>query len=72
MGRLTEALYDMVVFVHHETDSALLVSEDHEDRKGAVWLPKSKIEIAPKAKVNGILYHDLTVPEWLAIEKGLV
>jgi len=64
-------LYDMVVFVHHETDLAVLVSEDG-DRKRAVWLPKSQIEIAKKAIVNGVLYHDLTLPEYLAIEKGLV
>lgn len=65
-------LYDMVVFVHRENDSAVLVSEDEKDRKGAVWLPKSQIEITPKATVLGVLFHDLALPEWLAIEKGLV
>jgi hypothetical protein len=65
-------LHDMVVFVHQETAGAVLVSEDEKDRENAVWLPKSQIEIEPKATVLGVLFHDLTLPEWLAIEKGLV
>ena len=64
-------LHDMVVFVHKETDKAVLVSED-DDRAGAVWIPKSQIEIEPKGKINGVLFHDLTLPVWLAIDKGLV
>lgn len=67
-----KTLHDMVVFVHHETNLAVLVTEDETDRKHAVWLPRSQIEIAPKATVNGVLFRDLTLPESLAIEKRLV
>lgn len=70
MGRKT--LHDMVVYVHRETPMAVLVSEDIDDRRGAVWLPKSQIEITEKTAVKGVVYHDLVLPENLAIEKGLV
>ena len=65
-------LVDIVVFQFAETDKAVQVGEDEADRSKAVWLPKSQIEIVEKAVVNGILFHDLTLPEWLAQERGLI
>lgn len=65
-------LIDIVVFQFAETEKAIQVGEDETDRSKAVWLPKSQIEIAEKAVVNGILFHDLTLPEWLAQERGLI
>lgn len=59
-------LVDLTLVIHHETDKAVLVSETGE-RSSAVWLPKSRIEIERQDKVALI-----TVPERLAIDKGLV
>lgn len=60
-------LVDLTVQKLHETDKAVLVTETVPD--AGVWLPKSKIEIEP-ADVGGLFV--VTMPEWLAIEKGLV
>ena len=53
--------------LHAETDRAIRVSDDGEDRN-AVWLPKSQIEVGELK--SG--YVEVTLPEWLAIDKGLV
>lgn len=55
-------LIDITVQIHHETERAWLVSDGGEK----VWIPKSQAEIAPEGKV-----WVLTMPEWLAVEKGL-
>lgn len=60
-------LIDVTVQLHHETPKAVLVSDDG-DRENAVWLPLSQCEIEHKR--SGIVV--VTLPEWLAIEKGLV
>jgi hypothetical protein len=59
-------LIDVAIQLHHETEKAWLVSDDG-DRKRAVWIPKSQAEIESKGK-----HHELTMPEWLALEKGLI
>lgn len=63
MARLT----DISVQLHQETERAILVSEDG-DSENSVWLAKSLIEFEPKA--NGIV--EITLPEWLAVERRLV
>lgn len=60
-------LIDLSVQLHHETDKAVLVSDDGNKDK-AVWLPLSQIEIE---RTNGGVVT-VTLPEWLATEKGLV
>lgn len=60
-------LLDLTVQLHHETERAVLVSDDG-NRQAAVWLPKASIEIEMKPKGVAIV----TLPEWLAIAKGLV
>jgi hypothetical protein len=60
-------LVDLTVQVHAETEKAIFVSDDG-DSDSAVWLPKSQIEIERK-KGNIV---EVTLPEWLAEEKGLV
>ncbi|WP_212525884.1 hypothetical protein [Actibacterium sp. MT2.3-13A] len=57
---------DIEVHLHHETAKAILVS-DSGDKDSAVWLPLSQIEIEPE---NGFIV--VTMPEWLAEEKGLI
>lgn len=60
-------LIDLTMQLHHETPKALLVSDDG-DKDKAVWLPLSQIEIERKS--DGIVI--VTLPEWLATDKGLV
>lgn len=65
-------LIDLAVVIHHETkpgranEGAILVSDDG-DRTKAVWLPKSAVEIERRNDAT-----ILTLPERLAIDKGLV
>lgn len=58
----------MLVLRDEPSDKAIKVTQ--EDEAGYVWLPRSEIEF---------VYDDhtcefavITMPEWLAIEKGLV
>ena len=60
-------LLDMTLHLHFKTDKSIKVSDDG-DEDNAVWLPLSQIELEPK---GGALV-EVTLPEWLAIEKGLV
>jgi hypothetical protein len=65
-------LLDLDVVKHHETEKAYLVSLDGE-RDKAVWVPKEPCEFQAGASVRpGRTYGILTLPERLAIEKGLV
>jgi len=59
-------LIDIAVQLHHETEKAWRVSDTGENDK-AVWIPKSQAELEPDGGV-----HLLTLPEWLANEKGLI
>ncbi|MGH7935713.1 MAG: hypothetical protein ACREF8_01730 [Chthoniobacterales bacterium] len=60
-------LVDLTLQLHHETDRAILVSDDGDAEK-AVWLAKSQIEFELKSK--GIV--DVTCPIWLAKERRLI
>lgn len=60
-------LVDLTLHLHHETHSALLVSDDG-DRDQAVWLPKSQVEVN---ETRGAII-EITCPEWLATKEGLV
>ena len=53
-------LVDIGGFVLHETDKAVLF----DDGTRKVWLPKSLVEIGSNGTV--------TMPEWLAMDKGLI
>lgn len=58
---------DITVQKLHETDNAVLVTDSIPEK--GVWLSKSLIEI--EASATGGLY-EVTLPEWLALEKGLI
>lgn len=60
-------LHDIDGFLHVETDMAILFSEDG-DKDSAVWLPKSQIEYSEKGRGR----CEVTLPEWLAVDKGLL
>jgi hypothetical protein len=60
-------LVDVTMQVHARTAKAIRVSDDGDDKR-AVWLPLSQCEVEEKSA--GIVI--VTLPEWLAIDKGLV
>jgi hypothetical protein len=62
-------LIDITGVVHHETERAILFSDDGQG-PSAKWLPKSQVEQAPNALNAGLV--DVTMPEWLAKDKGFV
>ena len=57
-------LCDVAVLLKHETMKAYLVNDGAND----VWLPKSMVEI----EIVGDKSSIVTMPEWLAKEKGLI
>ncbi|MBT9385512.1 hypothetical protein KM176_16680 [Pseudooceanicola sp. CBS1P-1] len=61
------AVIDLEMQIHAQTLRSVLVSDDGEEAN-AVWLPLSQIELVRRR--GGIAI--VTLPEWLAIEKGLV
>lgn len=61
-------IIDIEVQIHHQTDRAILASDDG-NKDNAKWLPLSQIEVC---SVNKPPYAIVSMPEWLAIEKGLV
>lgn len=63
---MTSALADLSVIVRHETASAWLI--DHGGKEPC-WIPKSQGEIEPNADGRTVT---LTIPQWLAEEKGMV
>jgi len=60
-------LIDIDVEVVHRTEKAVLVHTG--DKESAVWIPLSQCEMEP-AIFGGI--ETLTLPESLALEKGLI
>lgn len=60
-------LIDLTVQVHHMTDRAVLISDTGET-DDAVWLPLSQCEVLQRPNCMAIV----TMPEWLAVERGLV
>jgi hypothetical protein len=60
-------LVDICVEIAAETDKAVLVHEG--DKSKATWLPRSQIEIE-ETTTRGIF--TVTLPEWLATDKGLL
>lgn len=59
-------LIELQLYFHMETEKAVMFSEDG---KKTFFLPKSQIEYCETNKTN---IYDVTIPEWLATEKGLV
>ena len=65
------AIVDCTVILHRETEKALLVSDT--EQTDPVWVPRSQIEITEmKQKQRGKPIIVLSMPDWLAQEKGLI
>lgn len=60
-------IIDIDVHIHITTERAVLVSETG-DRDAAEWLPLSQVEI----EMTGPAAASLSIPEWLAQERGLI
>lgn len=58
---------DIDVHVHVKTERAVLISETG-DRDAAEWVPLSQVEVEMTSGATA----RVTLPEWLAIEKGFV
>jgi len=56
---------DVAVTLERETDRAYLVNEGHK----SVWVPKSQVTL--NFDKNGVV-ETITLPEWLAFDKGLI
>lgn len=63
-------LVDVTMFLHRETARAIYVSDDAGAEHG-VWLPKSQCEFE---RLGGNMDDTVlvTLPIWLAREKGLI
>lgn len=64
---MRSTVIDITVQLLHETAAAVRVTDSTPDK--GVWLPRSQIEIDHGNKPGLAI---VTLPEWLAIEKGLV
>lgn len=54
---------EVSVFVHHETEKAILVSEDEVTK---VWLPFSQIKVDRSKSDLSVGTATITMPLWLA------
>ena len=62
-------LVDIAMCRHMITERAILVSDDG-DQANARWLPLSECEVVMTDPARGFV--TVTLPEWLAHEKGLI
>lgn len=60
-------LIEIETGVYAETEKAILVGDSGDPNEG-VWLPKSQIEYREVGKQ----IIEITMPEWLALQKGLI
>lgn len=59
-------LVDIEATALHLTERAILVTTNGDNK---VWLPLARVELQTRGKVNDYI---ITMPETLAVEKGLV
>jgi hypothetical protein len=67
MSRRDKIDIEVTIIRDVDSDAAILVSEDG-DEDNAVWLPRSQIEYTTDR--HGLT--TVTLPEWLAEDKGLI
>lgn len=60
-------LIDIAMQIHAKTEKAVLASDDGDEAK-TVWLPLSQIEMERRSGA----FYIITMPDWLAIDKGLI
>jgi hypothetical protein len=60
---------------HHQTEKAILVSETDDRNTKTVWLPLSQCQVEVTGgytRRSKLEIVTVTMPQWLAEEKGLV
>ena len=62
-------IIDIAGCLHEETEKAILFS-DTANKEDAVWLPKSQVEVEHDGGQERFV--TVTLPEWLAKDKGLI
>lgn len=63
---MARELVDIEVLIAHETERAVMIKEAEDSEP--IWLPKSQVEIHGDVGDTGTI----TLPEWLAEERGLI
>ena len=63
---MSDDLVTLFLFLHRETESAILFSDTGDD-KDAAWLPRSQITVE---ECKGA--WEVTAPEWLLKDKGFI
>lgn len=63
-GYTNHNLTDIACEIKHQTAAAYLINDGLKE----VWLPKSLTEVNDEDPKN----FSVTIPEWLAMEKGLI
>lgn len=66
-GEARSDLVELLLHRHAMTERAIRVSDTGEDDH-AIWLPLDHCEV--ERRPNGLV--NVTLPEWLALEKGLI
>ena len=61
----TKTPVEVAVTLERETEKAFLVNEGYK----SVWVPKSQVTL--NFGKNGVV-ESITLPEWLAYDKGLI
>lgn len=61
------------LFLFHETPRAFLVGRKAGDREtsAAFWVPKSQVSEFLETNIGGFRKCEISIPRWLAEEKGL-
>ena len=62
-----DELVDLCAIVRHKTERAVLIV--HALEKAPVWIPLAHAELIPNEDGRT---HTVTIPQWLAEEKGIV
>ena len=62
-------IIDISLILVNQTEKAILVNETEDNSGRSVWLPKSKVEFED---VTPGTVTTVTIPEWLALDKGLI
>ena len=63
--------YEIQVYLHGESDIALLVGEDQTSLSKKTWLPKSQVEEINRKRGGARDLVTLLVPAWLLTKKEL-
>lgn len=63
-------LTEIEVVYQTETALAICVRETEDEDDEDIWLPFSEIEVTGRRRRGGVV--EITAPEWLLQEKGLI